>query len=187
VLGKPKVLLGMAATALLFMGQFTIFTYFRPFLEQVTRVDVATLSLILLGLGAAGLVGNAIIGRFIAASLRATLVAMPLLLALVALGLAQWGASALATAGLLALWGCIGTAAPVAWWTWMARTLPDDAEAGGGLMVAVIQMAITLGAALGGVLFDHLGYQASFGAGALLLALAGLGGGFALPDQKKTA
>jgi predicted MFS family arabinose efflux permease len=26
----------------------------------------------------------------------------------------------------------------------MARTLPDDAEAAGGLMVAVIQMAITL-------------------------------------------
>jgi hypothetical protein len=47
--------------------------------------------------------------------------------------------SALALAGASAL-GCagrghrelIGTAAPVAWWTWLSRTLPHDAEAGGG-------------------------------------------------------
>jgi hypothetical protein len=48
--------MGHDGHALLFMGQFSVFTYFRPFLEQVTRVDVSTLSLILLGLGAAGLV-----------------------------------------------------------------------------------------------------------------------------------
>lgn len=187
VLRKPKAAWGMMATALLFMGQFSVFTYFRPFLEQVTRVDVSTLSLILLGLGAAGLVGNAIIGRFIAASLRGTLLAMPLVLGLVALGLARWGAGVVPTAVLMALWGCIGTAAPVAWWAWMARTLPDDAEAAGGLMVAVIQMAITLGAALGGVMFDHLGYQASFITGAILLVLAGLGGAYALPIATRRA
>jgi predicted MFS family arabinose efflux permease len=30
---------------------------------------------------------------------------------------------------------------------WLAKTLPDDAEAGGGLQVALIQFAITFGAA----------------------------------------
>jgi len=68
----------------------------------------------------------------------------------------------------------IGTAAPVGWWTWMAKVLPDDAEAGGGLMVAVIQLAITLGASLGGLLFDSLGYRASFGASAAILAVSAL-------------
>lgn len=38
----------------------------------------------------------------------------------------------------------LATAAPTGWWTWIARTLPDNAEAGGGLMVAVIQLAIAL-------------------------------------------
>jgi predicted MFS family arabinose efflux permease len=66
-------------------------------------------------------------------------------------------------------WGLIGTAAPVAWWTWVTKALPDEAEAGGGLMVAVIQLAITLGAALGGMLFDGWGYQATFLASAVLL------------------
>ncbi|MBB3955611.1 MFS transporter [Novosphingobium sediminicola] len=186
ILRKPKVAIGMAATALLFMGQFTAFTYFRPFLEHVTGVGISTLSLILLGLGGAGLVGNAVIGRFVARSLRGTLLVMPVLLGLVALGLIRWGHRPLTTGGLLALWGCIGTAAPVAWWAWMARALPDDAEAGGGLMVAVIQMAITLGAALGGILFDHVGYQASFGMAASLLVLSGVLGLFCVPAKRET-
>jgi predicted MFS family arabinose efflux permease len=57
---------------------------------------------------------------------------------------------------------------------WLSTTLPDDAEAGGGLMVAVIQLAIMLGATVGGFLFDLSGYRATFGASAVLLVAAGL-------------
>jgi predicted MFS family arabinose efflux permease len=74
-----------------------------------------------------------------------------------------------ATAGLLALWGFVGTAAPVGWWTWVSKALPDEAEAGGGLMVAVVQLAITAGAASGGLLFDHGGHEITFTFSALVL------------------
>jgi predicted MFS family arabinose efflux permease len=47
--------IGMAATTFAFMGQFAITTYLRPFLETVTGLDVNSLSLVLLGLGLAGL------------------------------------------------------------------------------------------------------------------------------------
>jgi predicted MFS family arabinose efflux permease len=46
--------------------------------------------------------------------------------------------------------------------------LPDEAEAGGGLMVAVVQLAITGGAAFGGLLFDRGGYQTTFMFSALM-------------------
>ena len=72
------------------------------------------------------------------------------------------------------MWGLVGTAAPVAWWTWVSKALPDEAEAGGGLMVAVVQLAITLGAAFGGMLFDAWGYQATFLASAALLMSSSL-------------
>ena len=62
----------------------------------------------------------------------------------------------------------------MAWNTWLTRTLPEDAEAGGGLMVAAIQLAITLGATVGGLLFDVSGYQSTFGASAAILAAAAL-------------
>ena len=93
-------------------------------------------------------------------------------MAAIAVGLVAFGSSAVAVAVLLALWGLIGTAAPVGWWTWMSKVLPDDAEAGGGLMVAVIQLAITLGASVGGLLFDGSGYRATFGASAVILGLS---------------
>lgn len=48
----------MAATLLLFMGQFAVFTYLRPFLETITGVGISALSLMLLLMGASGLVGT---------------------------------------------------------------------------------------------------------------------------------
>jgi predicted MFS family arabinose efflux permease len=70
---------------------------------------------------------------------------------------------------LLVLWGFFGTAAPVGWGTWLARTLGRDAEAGGGLQVAVIQLAVMAGAATGGLIFDALGWQFTFALSAALL------------------
>jgi predicted MFS family arabinose efflux permease len=71
---------------------------------------------------------------------------------------------------LLVAWGFFATAAPVGWGTWLSRTLPDDAEAGGGLQVAVIQLAITLGATIGGLLFDAVSWWSPFALAAALLA-----------------
>lgn len=57
----------------------------------------------------------------------------------------------------------------VGWGSWLARVLRDDAEAGGGLQVAVIQFAIMTGAAVGGLLFDWSGWWSSFLFAAVLL------------------
>jgi predicted MFS family arabinose efflux permease len=169
VLRSTQARYGIAAVTLFFMGQFALFTYLRPFLETVTGVNVSTLSLILLIIGGAGLLGTYLIGFALTRVLQSLLIGMPIAMAAIALALIELGSSPFATALLLAGWGLIGTAAPVAWWTWLSRTLPHDAEAGGGLMVAAIQLAITLGAATGGLLFDSSGYESTFGMSAALL------------------
>jgi predicted MFS family arabinose efflux permease len=185
VLRRPHAKAGMAALALLFAGQFALFTYLRPFLEQVTRLDASGLSLVLLLMGGAGLAGTVLIGRVIEKSLRLVLMGGPLLMALTALGLRGLGGHATITATLLVVWGLVGTALPVAWWTWLARTLPNDADAGGGLMVAVIQLAITAGASGGGLLFDAGGYHAAFVASAALLAAASVAGALSTPRARR--
>ena len=169
VLKRPQVPLGMLAVAALFMGQFALFTYLRPFLETVTRVDVSVLSGILLLIGVAGVAGTYVIGLLLKGRLYGLLVATPLAMAVIALLLIAFGGSTPAVAVLLAGWGLIGTAAPVAWWTWLSKVLPDDAEAGGGLLVAVVQSAITVGASVGGLLFDTHGHPATFGLSAAIL------------------
>jgi predicted MFS family arabinose efflux permease len=174
VLRRPQVPLGMAAITLFFLGQFALYTYLRPFLETVTRVDVSTLSLLLLVTGVAGLLGTWLIGRMLRTRLYSLLIAMPLAMAAIAVALTTLGVSPLAVGVLLAGWGLIGTAAPVAWWTWLSRVLPDDAEAGGGLMVAVVQLAIALGATAGGFIYDRSGYESTFAVSAAALCASAL-------------
>lgn len=172
LLKRPPVAWGMLAVSLFFMGQFSLFTYLRPFLETVTHVGVSTLSLMLFVIGGAGFVGSILIGAFLKDGLYRTLAAIPVAMAAIGMALVTFGGSVPATAILLGIWGLVATAAPVGWWTWLARTLPEEAEAGGGLMVAVIQLAIALGATVGGVVFDLKGYRATFEMSAALLLLA---------------
>ncbi|MBD8273162.1 MFS transporter [Pseudomonas fluorescens] len=171
---NPTLALGMAAISLFFMGQFMLFTYLRPFLESVTGVNVSTLSLMLLVLGLAGLAGTFLIEGLLKRSLYPTLMTIPLIMAGIAVALLAFGDSTRKTTVLLGAWGLVATAAPVGWWTWLSRTLPDDAEAGGGLMVAIIQLAIAAGATVGGVAFDLSGYRATFELSAGLLVVATL-------------
>lgn len=163
------VLTGLLACGLFFIGQFALFTYVRPFLENVTNVGPAGFSLILLAIGAAGFVGTLAVSIFLNARLYQILIMIPLLMATVAGTLLLFGHSIWAVTVLLSLWGLLATAAPTGWWTWIARALPEDAEAGGGLMVAVIQLSIALGSTAGGVVFDSLGWQSAFGLSGLLL------------------
>lgn len=175
LLSRPAVAVGLLACGVFFMGQFALFTYVRPFLETVTRVDIRALSLILLTIGVAGFIGTLAIGFVLKTGLYFTLTAISLLMAIIAVALILTGNHVGPVALLLGFWGLMATAAPTGWWTWIARTLPDDAEAGGGLMVAVIQLSIALGSTLGGLAFDHTGWQSTFAlSGGLLIVAAGL-------------
>ncbi|MFI8416262.1 MFS transporter [Serratia sp. NPDC078593] len=171
---NPVVTVGLAACGLFFMGQFSLFTYLRPFLETVTQVDITTLSLILLTIGVAGFIGTLVIGIFLKSGFYSTLIVIPSLMAIITVALIAFGHSIGIVAPLLGLWGLIATAAPTGWWTWIARTLPEDAEAGGGLMVAVVQLSIALGSTLGGLAFDHSGYQSTFTISGILLVIAAI-------------
>jgi predicted MFS family arabinose efflux permease len=91
---------------------------------------------------------------------------------LIGLTLAMIGGAPLADGALIALWGLVFGAVPVGWSTWLTRMVPDEAETGGGLIVAAVQLAIAAGAAAGGVIFDARGATGVFTAGGLVLLLA---------------
>lgn len=169
LLRRRAFAIGMAATSLAFMGQFALSTYLRPYLEGVTGLDVNSLSLVLLGLGLAGLAGTAVVGVLLRSRLTPVLVGIPALMALIALLLIAFGQIPVVVAAMLLLWGFLANPIPVAWNTWMARVIPNDLEAGGGLQVALIQFAITFGASVGGLLFDASGWWSPFALAALLL------------------
>jgi predicted MFS family arabinose efflux permease len=76
------------------------------------------------------------------------------------------------TAVLVAIWGMAFGGVPVAWSTWITRSVPDEAESGGGLLVAAIQIGIATGAAAGGLVFDTSGALGVFTIAALILLSA---------------
>lgn len=172
VMKRPAMRTGMAAVILVFTGHFAFFTYLRPFLETVTGVGVNGLSAMLLGFGIANFIGTSLAGFLLERSLRLMLLLMPLAMGAMALALVTLGRAPVADAVLVSLWGMAFGCVPVAWTTWITRTVPDEAESGGGLIVAAVQLAITIGAAVGGAIFDASGASGVFVASAVVLLIA---------------
>ncbi|UTF60630.1 MFS transporter [Gilvimarinus sp. DA14] len=164
---------GIAAVIFTFAGAFAMFTYLRPFLETVTKVDVNALSALFLVLGLAGFVGTWVSGKLAHRHAIGLIRFLPLGMALITLGLIFLGTSIGPTAVLLAIWGALNTTLSVAWMAWLSQNLDDVPEAAGSLMVAAIQAAILTGSALGGWVLDVRGIQATF-LTAVLLCVAAL-------------
>ncbi|MAS14916.1 MAG: MFS transporter [Nitratireductor sp.] len=172
VLVRPGVGLGLLSAMLVFAGHFAFFTYIRPHLENITEASITAVSGMLLGFGLANFLGSLFGGFLVERSLRRTLMTVPLVLSILGFGLISVGSTPVASAVMIALWGLAFGAVPVGWSTWLARTVPDQAESAGGLLVAAIQLAIALGAAGGGLIFDTSGAQGVFSAASIVLFLA---------------
>jgi DHA1 family purine ribonucleoside efflux pump-like MFS transporter len=157
ILKRPGVLAGMAAIFLAFAGQFAFFTYIRPVYMTLAGFDVDGLTLVLLSFGIASFVGTSLSAVFLKRSLKLSLTLAPLILALSALTLVLWGSDKIVASAIAIIWGFAFALIPVGWSTWITRSLADQAEKAGSIQVAVIQLANTCGAAVGGYALDNLG------------------------------
>ncbi|MBO9694586.1 MAG: MFS transporter [Sphingopyxis sp.] len=173
LLARPYFRRGLIACMLSWGSAFTMFTYLRPFLEQVTGVDVTMLSILLLVLGCAGFVGTWAAGRFVEGNVAPFLKLPALVMGSATAGLLLLGFSVVATGLFLAIWGAMNTMFSVIWMTWMSQNADDVPEAAGSLIVAAIQSSILLGAVVGGMLLDSLSIEATF-IGSIVLAAAAL-------------
>lgn len=174
VLLRPGIAIGMFGCILAHAGHFALFTYIRPFLESTAGVGTDGLALMLLGFGVANFAGTLVTGWLMQRSLRMTLALMPALVGMAALALVLLPASLAWQALLVAFWGLAFGGVPVAWSNWVARSVPDQAESAGGMVVACVQSSIAIGAAAGGAMFSFSGIAGVFIAGGVLMLLAAL-------------
>lgn len=175
VLARPGIGMGLFTVLLVFGGHFVFFTYLRAYLETGSGFSIEAISTILLGFGAANFLGTLIAGRLVEKSLRMTLSIAPLVMAGLAFTMVSLGGNPVVDIIATVLWGMAFGAVPVAWSSWIARTVPDEAESAGGLFVASIQLAIALGAGLGGAIFDLSGGFGTLTASGLVLIVAAIG------------
>ncbi|ESX24416.1 MFS transporter [Mesorhizobium sp. LSJC264A00] len=154
---RRGIQLGMLAIVLLMTGHFAGSVYVRPFLEQVTLLTTGPIALALLGFGIAAVIGNIAGGRLADTNIHMALAVTAALMAFAALALVLWGAQTSVAFGFVTLWGFAFGMAPVVLPTNMSRAAPDALEAAGSLMVTSFQVAITVGAVVGGYVVDTYG------------------------------
>lgn len=174
LLRRPGIAMGMMGCVLAHTGQYALFTYIRPALENVAHIDVDGLSLMLLGFGTANFVGTLFAGWLMERSLRTTLILMPALVGLAALGMIGLPLQETGLMLLVVLWGLAFGGVPVAWSNWVARAVPDQTETAGGMVVASVQSSIAAGAALGGLMFGFSGISGVFITAGCVMLLAAL-------------
>ena len=173
LLQRPGVMAGMIAIFMSFAGQFAFFTYIRPIYMNLAGFGVDGLTLVLLSFGIASFVGTSFSAVILKHSVKLALAGAPLILAISALVLALWGSEKAVAAGIAIIWGLAFALVPVGWSTWITRSLADQAEKAGSIQVAVIQLANTCGAAIGGLALDRLGLTSPLMiSGALMLLTA---------------
>ena len=173
LLRRPSIRIGLITVILVMSGHFAGFTYVRPFMEQVPRLDVRMISLVLLALGIGGFFGNLAGGVMAGRSARLSTGLAAFILAAATLTLLAYGASTSVALLATAVWGFGFGAFPISVQTWTTQAAPDHAESAGALLVSTFQVAIAVGAIVGGLLVDGFGAPGVIG----YCALATLAGG----------
>ncbi|MBA4014414.1 MAG: MFS transporter [Phenylobacterium sp.] len=154
---RPRAMVVLASVLVVISGHFAGFTYIRPVLEQVVRLDVAAISLVLLAFGCAGFIGN-FVGAFLAErDPKLAIITGSGLMTVAMAGLVLLGAAPWLAAMALTLWGMAFAMLPVGFQAWMVTDVPDRPELAGGLLTAAFQVAIATGAVAGGLLVDRFG------------------------------
>lgn len=164
--------LGLIVTLLIVAGHFAAYTYLRPMLQQVYGLSPDDVTTLLLVYGVAGVAGTFLGGRLVTHSVRGTSLLAALMIASVLLFSALAGKGLTSGAAVAAVWGAAFGLVPVSMTTWMLKSLPDSPEAGQALMVSFFQIAISLGALIGGLVVDDFGVGGSLPLGGGLSVLA---------------
>ncbi|VAN53503.1 ribonucleoside transporter [Klebsiella pneumoniae] len=174
LLKRPGVMAGMCAIFMAFAGQFAFFTYICPVYMTLAGFDVDGLTLVLLSFGIASFIGTSLSSVLLKRSVKAALAIAPLVLTACAVALVLWGESKIIASTVAIIWGFAFALIPVGWSTWITRSLSDQAEKAGSIQVAVIQLANTCGAAVGGIALDHLGLLSPLVLSGILMLFTGL-------------
>lgn len=175
VLQLQRVKIGLTAAVLIFVGQFAAYTYITPFLIGATGIDTGTLSMVLLGYGAAGFAGNLFGGWAAGRNFVLALAGTAFLIALSVTGLLLAGSNTLAAVAWVVTWGFGFGMLPIAMQTFLFTSAPDRLESIAALFVSIAQLAIGLGALVGGLAVDNFGVPSALWLGAAsALLTAGL-------------
>lgn len=150
-LNSKQLWLNLMATMLMIAGMFSSYSYLAEFLEKITRLNGAQISLMLLLFGGAGIVGNWLAGIALSKNVLLTARAFLVTLAITHILAYVVGGWFGPMTVVLTLWGFIHTGGFLIGQVRTTAEAPDAPELASSLMVSFGNAGVTLGTMLGGV------------------------------------
>jgi DHA1 family purine ribonucleoside efflux pump-like MFS transporter len=172
LLKDPKVRGIFLTVIFIVAGQYAGYTFVTPYLEQITHLSTAIVSILLFAYGAATVLGTVGGGAFAGRNLHNTVVATVWIFVLSLAAIAAFAASPLFAGLALLVWAASWGMAPVGTQLWLYNATLHAPEAAQAMNTSVFQLSIGLGSLAGGIAVDHAGLHSSMWLGALILALA---------------
>jgi predicted MFS family arabinose efflux permease len=175
VVSRRGAQFGMAAGAVVFVGQFAAWTYITPFLTDRTQLSSGVISVLYVVYGGGGIVGSLIAGSLfkrgvIGSFAGGATVVSALVIGLASAGTVPWLAGLLFVAWGL-FWGIVNPGTLV----WILDAAPETPEAASAVNVTNLQIAVAVGSGLGAILVSSTSLQTVFfAAGSIILASATL-------------
>ncbi|WP_081904066.1 MFS transporter [Microbispora rosea] len=164
---------GMAAGAVVFIGQFTAWTYITPFLMDHTHLSSGVVSLLYVVYGCGGIVGSLVAGSLFKRGLIGSFAGSATVVAALLIGLANAGTIPWLAGLLLALWGLVWGVVNPGTLVWLLDAAPETPEAASAVNVTNLQVALAAGSGLGAILVSSTTLQTVFlTAGFTVLAAA---------------
>jgi predicted MFS family arabinose efflux permease len=162
---------GMAAGALVFIGQFAAWTYITPFLVDHTHLSSGVITLLYLIYGFGGIVGSLVAGSLFKRGVIGSFAGAGVVVAALLIGLAMAGTLPWLAGLLIVLWGLFWGIVNPGTLVWILDAAPETPEAASAVNVTNLQIAVALGSGLGAILVTSTTLQTMFlTAGFIVLA-----------------
>ncbi|HCH50660.1 MAG TPA: MFS transporter [Proteus sp.] len=182
---NTQLAIGLLVTFFLVCAHFMVFTYVRPLLQTTAHLSNNTLVLLLFIYGISGVIGNFIFG--IQAAKRLILSVSVILIGIltVFLGFIFLVLSPLTATFMMLIWGLMYGGVSVALMIWIMSTVSKGLELGSSAYIAIFNLAIAVGAYLGGYFVDGYSLFITLIIAILCVLFALIGVGFSCFKQQQ--
>ena len=184
ILRSPFLWVKLSTTLVMLAGMFATYSYLAEFLNKITQMSGAEISIMLLVFGGAGIAGNWAMGIWLSRNVMLTTRIFLLSLVLTHILAFQFGGYFIPMVIILSIWGFIHTGGFLAANIHLTAYVPQRSlELVNSLLPSFYNAGITVGSLMGGYVIAHYGTKQVIWMAIPLLLLAY---GMSFYTQKKT-
>ncbi|MED4784306.1 MFS transporter [Brevibacillus choshinensis] len=172
ILRNSQMWLHIMTVIFIFAAMFSVYSYFAEYLGQVTNMDGAWISIMLMAFGMIMIFGNFFFGSLLQKSVKKTVILFPLLYAAIYVLAYFLGSYFIPMVIIVVIWGAVHSGGLIVSQTWLMTEAKEAPEFGNSLFVSFSNLGITIGTAIGGWFISHFGIHQLIWSGLMFTLLA---------------